>query len=237
MNLYLAEFLGTMVLLLLGDGVVANVLLAKSGMKGAGSIQITLAWGAAVLVPAVIFGPASGAHFNPALTIALAIGGGTAWADVPGYIIGQMLGAIVGACLVWLHFKPHYDIEENPGTILGTFSTGPSIPNTAANFISEFIGTFVLVFALMNFGYNGSVPGAAQLIVFMLIMSIGMSLGGTTGYAINPARDLGPRIAHAFLPIKNKGDSNWGYAWIPVVAPVCGGIVAALLTQAVAWIF
>jgi glycerol uptake facilitator protein len=236
MNFFIAEFLGTMFLVLLGDGVVANVLLAKSGMKGAGSIQITLAWGAAVLVPAVIFGPVSGAHFNPALTIALAIGSGD-WTNVPIYIIGQMLGAILGAILVWLHFKPHYDIEDNPGTILGTFSTGPSIPNTAANFISEFIGTFVLVFALMNFGYNGSVPGAAQLIVFMLIMSIGMSLGGTTGYAINPARDLGPRIAHAFLPIKNKGDSNWGYAWIPVIAPICGGVVAALLTSAIAWIF
>lgn len=237
MNLYIAEFLGTMFLILLGDGVVANVLLAKSGMKGAGSIQITVAWGAAVLVPAVIFGPASGAHFNPALTIALGITGGIGWNLVPGYIIAQILGACLGACLVWLHFKPHYDIEENPGTILGTFSTGPSIPNTAANFISEVIGTFVLVFALLNFGHNQSVPGAAQLIVFILIMSIGMSLGGTTGYAINPARDLGPRMAHAFLPIPHKGGSNWGYAWIPVIGPVCGAVLAAFFSQAIAWIF
>ena len=237
MNSYIAEFLGTMFLVLLGDGVVANVSLAKSGMKGAGSIQITLAWGAAVLVPAVIFGAVSGAHFNPALTIALAINGGTPWAMVPGYIIAQVLGGVVGAILVWLHFKPHYDIEENAGTILGTFSTGPSIPKTGANFISECIGTFVLVFALLNFGHNGSVPGAAQLIVFMLIMSIGMSLGGTTGYAINPARDAGPRIAHGILPIPHKGSSNWKYGWIPVIAPVVGGLLAALLSQAIGPIF
>ena len=223
-------------LILLGDGVVANVCLNKSGMKGAGSIQITLAWAAAVLVPAVMFGTVSGAHFNPALTIALAVVSGD-FSNVPGYIAAQMLGAIAGGILVWLHFKPHYDIEEDAGTILGTFSTGPAIPNTAWNLVSEIIGTFVLVFALLNFGANQSVPGAAQLIVFVLIMSIGMSLGGTTGYAINPARDLGPRIAHAILPIPNKGDSNWGYSWIPVAGPVIGGLIAAALSQAIAFIY
>ena len=236
MAIYLAEFLGTMFLILLGDGVVANVCLNKSGMKGAGSIQITLAWAAAVLVPATIFGTVSGAHFNPALTIALAFVSGD-FSTVPGYIAAQLLGAIVGGILVWLHFKPHYDAEENPGTILGTFSTGPAIPHTGWNLVSEIIGTFVLVFALINFAANQSVPGAAQLIVFVLIMSIGMSLGGTTGYAINPARDLGPRIAHAILPIPNKGDSNWGYSWIPVVGPVIGGLLAAVASQAIAFIY
>lgn len=235
---YIGEFIGTALLILLGDGVVANVSLTKSGMKGAGSIQITFAWGLAVLLPAFIFGAASGAHFNPAVTIAVAMNGGLAWSLVPGYIISQMLGAFCGACLVYMLFKDHFDATENPGTILGVFSTGPSIPNTFRNLLSEAVGTFVLVFAIFGVGNVagcGSV-GLNYLLVFGIIVSVGMSLGGLTGYAINPARDLGPRLAHAVLPIKNKGDSNFSYGLVvPVFGPIIGGVVATLLFQAIPW--
>ena len=213
---YLCEFLGTMMLILLGDGVVANVTLNKSGMKGAGSIQITIAWGLAVMVPAFIFGEASGASFNPALTIALAVGGMFDWALVPGYVIAQILGGIVGGILVYILFKDHFDATEDPGTKLGVFSTGPSIPNTGRNIVQEAIATFVLVFGI--------------------IVAIGMSLGGLTGYALNPARDLGPRIAHAILPIKGKGSSNFKYGLIvPIFGPIIGGIVAVLLYNVIPW--
>ncbi|WMJ83343.1 MIP/aquaporin family protein [Oscillospiraceae bacterium LTW-04] len=235
---YIAEFLGTGLLILLGDGVVANVTLTKSGMKGAGAVQITFAWGLAVLLPAFIFGAASGAHLNPAVTIAVAINGGLAWGMVPGYIISQMLGAFSGAVLVYLLFKDHFDATENPGTILGCFSTGPSIPNTARNLLSEVVGTFVLVFAILGVGnvVGASNVGLNYLLVFGIIVSVGMSLGGLTGYAINPARDLGPRIAHAMLPIKNKGGSNFSYGLVvPVVGPIVGGIIAVLLFQAIPW--
>lgn len=230
---FLAEFFGTMLLIILGDGVVANVTLNKSGMKGAGSIQITLAWGLAVMVPAFIFGAASGAHFNPALTIALAVDGSLdgGWAVVPVYIIAQFLGAIVGACIVYLMFKDQFDATDDPGTKLGVFSTGPSIPNIPRNIFCEAVATFVLVFAIK--GIPGTVAGGvSNLFVFGIIVSIGMSLGGLTGYALNPARDIGPRIAHAFLPIKGKGDSNWGYAIVPLVGPIVGAIVAVLLFMA-----
>ena len=213
---YLCEFLGTMMLILLGDGVVANVTLNKSGMKGAGSIQITIAWGLAVMIPAFIFGEASGASFNPALTIALAVGGMFDWALVPGYVIAQILGGIVGGILVYILFKDHFDATEDPGTKLGVFSTGPSIPNTGRNIVQEAIATFVLVFGI--------------------IVAIGMSLGGLTGYALNPARDLGPRIAHAILPIKGKGSSNFKYGLIvPIFGPIIGGIVAVLLYNVIPW--
>lgn len=228
---FLAEFFGTMMLILLGDGVVANVTLNKSGMKGAGSIQITLAWGLAVMVPAFIFGAASGAHFNPALTIALAVDKSLPWAEVPIYIIGQFAGAIVGACIVYLMFKDQFDATDDPGTKLGVFSTGPSVPNIPRNIFCEAVATFVLVFAIK--GIPGTVAGGvSNLFVFGIIVSIGMSLGGLTGYALNPARDIGPRIAHQFLPIKGKGDSNWGYAIVPLVGPIIGGIVAVLLFMA-----
>lgn len=228
---FLAEFFGTMLLIILGDGVVANVTLNKSGMKGAGSIQITLAWGLAVMVPAFIFGAASGAHFNPALTIALAVDKSLPWAEVPVYIIGQFAGAIVGACIVYLMFKDQFDATDDPGTKLGVFSTGPSIPNIPRNIFCEAVATFVLVFAIK--GIPGTVAGGvSNLFVFGIIVSIGMSLGGLTGYALNPARDIGPRIAHAFLPIKGKGDSNWGYAIVPLVGPIIGAIVAVLLFMA-----
>lgn len=233
---YIAEFLGTMMLILLGDGVVANVTLNKSGMKGAGSIQITFAWGLAVMVPAFIFGAASGAHFNPALTIALAIDGSMSWGLVPGYIIAQFAGAFVGACLVYIMFKDQFDATDNPGTKLGVFSTGPSVPNMPLNILSEAIGTFVLVFAIKGMAQVANcAPGVDKFLVFGIIVSIGMSLGGLTGYAINPARDLGPRLAHAILPIKGKGDSNWGYAPVVIVGPLLGAIAAVLLYGAIPW--
>lgn len=233
---YIAEFLGTMMLIILGDGVVANVNLNKSGMKGGGSVQITFAWGLAVMVPAFIFGAASGASFNPALTLALAIEGTFDWALVPGYIIAQFAGAFVGGCIVWLLFKDQFDATPDPGSKLGVFCTGPSVPNLPLNILSEAVGTFILVFAIKGIA---NVPGIAggfdKFLVFGIIVSIGMSLGGLTGYAINPARDLGPRLAHAVLPIKGKGSSNWKYGIVPLVGPIIGAIVAVLLYNAIPW--
>jgi len=231
---YIAEFLGTMILILLGDGVVANVTLNKSGMKGAGSIQITFAWGLAVMLPAFIFGAASGAHFNPALTIALAADGSMSWSLVPGYIIAQFAGAFVGAILVYILFKGQFDETDDPGTKLGVFSTGPSIPNMPLNILSEAIGTFVLVFAIK--GVPAEAPaGVSNLLVMGIIVSIGMSLGGLTGYAINPARDLGPRLAHTVLPIKGKGSSNWGYGIVTLVGPIIGALAAVGLYAVIPW--
>lgn len=223
-------------LILLGDGVVANVTLNKSGMKGAGSIQITFAWGLAVMIPAFIFGAASGASFNPALTLALAIDGSFAWGLVPGYIIAQFAGAFTGAILVYLLFKDQFDATEAPETKLGVFSTGPAIPNMVRNILSEAIGTFVLVFAIKGISnVSGLSTGLEKFLVFGIIVSIGMSLGGLTGYAINPARDIGPRLAHALLPIKGKGSSKWGYAIVPLVGPIIGAIAAVLLYGAIPW--
>lgn len=236
MLIFVSELIGTMLLILLGDGVVANVTLNKSGMKGGGPVQITLAWGLAVMLPAFIFGASSGAHFNPALTIALAAEGSIGWYVVPTYIAGQFIGAFLGATLVYVLFKGQFDLTEDPGAKLGVFSTGPSVPNTGLNLLSEAIGTFVLVFAIKGIGNVKDVaPGVDKLLVFGIIVSIGMSLGGLTGYAINPARDLGPRIAHALLPIKGKRDSNWGYSWIPVVGPIIGALAAVLLYNAIPW--
>ena len=227
MTAYIAEFVGTAMLILLGCGVVANVTLNKSGMKGAGSIQITIAWGLAVLVPAFIFGEASGASFNPALTIALAAEGSFPWAQVPGYIIAQFAGAFVGACLVYVLFKEQFDATPEPGAKLGVFSTGPSVANLPLNILSEAVGTFVLVFAIKGIGnVTGLATGVDKLFVFGIIVSVGMSLGGLTGYAINPARDLGPRLAHALLPIKGKGSSNWGYGIVTLVGPILGALAA-----------
>jgi len=234
---YLAELIGTMMLILLGDGVVANVNLNKSGMKGAGSIQITFAWGLAVMVPAFIFGAASGAHFNPALTLALAVDGSMAWDLVPGYIVAQFAGAFLGACLVYLLFKKQFDETEDPNTIRGVFCTGPSIANMPLNILSEAIGTFVLVFAIKGVGQvaNAGIFGFNYFLVFGIIVSIGMSLGGLTGYAINPARDIGPRLAHQVLPIKGKGDSNWKYAIVTAVGPVIGALAAVGLYAILPW--
>lgn len=233
---YISEFLGTMILILLGDGVVANVTLNKSGMKGAGAVQITFAWGLAVMIPACIFGAASGASFNPALTLALAIDGSFAWSKVPGYIIAQFAGGFVGGCLVYFLFKDHFDATEDAGTKLGVFCTAPSVPNLSRNILSEAIGTFVLVFAIKGIAnVPGLSAGLDKFIVFGIIVSIGMSLGGLTGYAINPARDIGPRLAHAVLPIKGKGSSNWSYAIVPLIGPIIGAIVAVLLYGVIPW--
>ena len=214
---YIAEFLGTMILIILGDGVVANVNLNKSGMKGAGAVQITFAWGLAVLLPAV--------------------DGSFAWSMVPGYIIAQIAGAFVGGCIVYLLFKGQFDATEDPGTKLGVFCTGPSIANTGLNIFSEAVGTFILVFAIKGIGnVTGLSTGVDKLFVFGIIVSVGMSLGGLTGYAINPARDLGPRLAHAVLPIKGKGDSNFGYGLVvPIIGPIIGAIAAVLLYGAIPW--
>ena len=234
---YIAEFVGTCMLIILGDGVVANVTLNKSGMKGAGSIQITFAWGLAVLVPAFIFGEASGASFNPALTLALAADGSFAWSMVPGYIVAQTAGAFLGACIVYILFKEQFDATEDPGSKLGCFSTGPSVPNMPLNILSEAIGTFVLVFAIKGIGnVTGLSTGVDKLFVFGIIVSVGMSLGGLTGYAINPARDLGPRLAHAVLPIQGKGDSNFGYGLIvPIIGPILGALAAVGLYAVIPW--
>jgi glycerol uptake facilitator protein len=226
---FLGEFLGTVVLVLLGNGIVAGNLLSKTKSNGAGWLSITIGWGIAVTIAVFVSGYMSPAHLNPAVTIAFAINGSLAWGSVLPYIVAQMLGAFVGAVLVWLQYKSHYDITENQGAILGTFSTGAEIYNPISNVISEVIGTFVLMFGILSFSNYDTFPWAGNLITGVLIIGIGLSLGGTTGYAINPARDLGPRIAHALLPIPNKGDSDWKYAWIPVVGPILGAILAVLV--------
>jgi glycerol uptake facilitator protein len=236
MDIFLGEMLGTGLLILLGDGVVAGVLLARSKAENAGWIVITLAWGLAVFVGVVVAGPITGAHLNPAVTLGLAAIGATPWEDVPFYLAGEFVGAFIGALLVYLHYLPHWQVTENADLKLAVFSTGPAIRNTPANFISEFIGTFVLVFVVLTFGNSGDSAGLAALgalPVALLVVVIGLSLGGTTGYAINPARDLSPRIAHAILPIPGKRDSDWGYSWIPVVAPIVGGVVAAFMADAI----
>ncbi|MBL4933700.1 MIP/aquaporin family protein [Clostridium paridis] len=229
MSVYLSEFLGTMILILLGDGVVAGVALNKSKAQNGGWMVVTAAWATAVAIPAWIFGATSGAHFNPALTIALAVIGKFSWSLVPGYIACQFLGAMAGATLVWLAYLPHWKETEDKATKLGVFCTAPAIRNTVGNVITEIIGTFILVFGILGLGQVKMTDGLGTLAVGLLILVIGLSLGAPTGYAINPARDLGPRIAHAILPIAGKGDSDWGYAWIPVVAPIIGGVLGALV--------
>ena len=237
----LAEGIGTMLLIILGDGVVAGVLLAKSKAQDSGWIVITAGWGFAVMIAVYAVGRISGAHINPAVTVGLASIGEFEWALVPGYIIAQMIGAIVGGVIVWLHYLPHWAETEDPALKLGVFSTGPAIRNTPSNLISEVIGTFVLVFGVLaivtTFGPETITDaplqaafstGLTPLLVGLLVWAIGLSLGGPTGYAINPARDLGPRIMHAILPIPGKGGSDWGYSWIPVVGPLIGGALGAL---------
>lgn len=233
MTILIAEILGTMLLVLLGDGVVANVLLGKTKGNNSGWIVITTAWAFAVFVgaySAVAMG--SGAHLNPAVTIGLFVYGATPASEVPMYLIGEMVGAFIGAVLVWLHYYPHWSQTTDPGLKLAVFSTGPAIRNTVMNLISEIIGTFVLMFGILAIpATNWGLPG--PFTVALLVWVIGLALGGTTGYAINPARDLSPRIAHAILPIPGKGSSDWGYSWIPVVGPIVGAVIAALLAGAV----
>jgi glycerol uptake facilitator protein len=228
MQAYLGEFIGTMILIILGDGVVAGVLLRNSKAENSGWIVITLGWGMAVAVAVYCVGQFSGAHINPAVTLGFAVSGQFDWVMVPGYIIAQLLGAFTGAVLVWLAYLPHWAETADPGLKLGVFSTAPAIYNTPANIITEVIGTFMLVFGVFGIIANDLAGGLAPLLIGLLVLGIGLSLGGPTGYAINPARDLGPRIAHAVLPIAGKGGSDWGYAWIPVVAPIVGGILGGV---------
>ena len=230
MEAYIGEFLGTFILLVLGAGVCANVNLKKTGGYDSGYIVITCGWGIAVFVAVFITGSVSGAHINPAVTIGLAPSGQFPWGQVPGYILAQLLGAFLGAVSIWLQYKDHFDATEDPATKLGVFSTGAAIPNTVINIYSEILGTFMLVLGVLYIAEPEVGLGALDALpVGLLVFGIGMSLGGPTGYAINPARDLGPRIAHAVLPLKSKGSSNWSYAWIPVVGPILGSILAALV--------
>ncbi len=247
MSPFAAELIGTALLILLGNGVVANVVLRKTKGEGAGWIVITFGWGMAVFVAVFCVGDASGAHINPAVTVGLAAAGKFPWASVPGYVAAQMLGAVLGAVLVYLSYKDHYAITDDPSAKLATFSTGPQIRSAGSNLFSEVAGTFVLVFAVLSMAApelrfeNGGAELAGltsgqiglgaigALPVGLLVFGIGLSLGGTTGYAINPARDLGPRLAHAVLPIPGKGGSDWGYSWIPIVGPMAGGVLAAAL--------
>lgn len=251
MNPYLAEFLGTLILVLLGNGVVANVLLAKTKGHNAGWIVITAGWGIAVFVGASISAEASGAHLNPALSVAIFVAeigksGGFSLADAIRYIAAQMAGAILGGALVYAFYRPHFNAGDDADAKLACFCTAPNIRGSAQAFFCEVIGTFVLALPIFLMqkptieNVAASMDGAPTLglgavglfPVAVLVFGIGLSLGGTTGYAINPARDLGPRIAHAVLPIPNKGDSDWGYAWVPVVGPIIGAIIGVLLSTA-----
>jgi glycerol uptake facilitator protein len=227
-----AETIGTGLLIILGDGVVAGVLLTRSKAQNAGWIVITTGWALAVAVGVYAIGGLTGAHLNPAVTIGLASIGSTDWGLVPWYLIGEFLGAFIGAVIVWLHYLPHWSITEDPGLKLAVFSTGPAVRNMTSNLLSEIIGTFMLVFGVLAITSNELGAGLAALLIGFLVWAIGLSLGGPTGYAINPARDLGPRIAHAVLPIAGKGSSDWEYSWIPVVGPIIGGVIGALAYQA-----
>jgi glycerol uptake facilitator len=251
MKACLAEFIGTALLVLLGNGVVANVVLPKTKGNGSGWIVITFGWGMAVFVAVWCVAPISGAHLNPAVTVGLALAEKFAWDQVRDFIAAQLLGGIVGASLVFLFYRDHYVVSNDPDGKLATFATAPAIRNLPCNLVSEIIGTFVLMFAVllavepsitavdaaaattpgmkMGLGSLGALP------VGLLVLSIGLSLGGTTGYAINPARDLGPRIAHAILPIPGKRDSDWTYAWVPVIGPLIGTFVAVLLLRVLGW--
>jgi glycerol uptake facilitator protein len=226
-----AEIIGTALLIILGDGVVAGVLLARSKAQNAGWIVITTGWALAVAVGVYAIGTLTGAHLNPAVTIGFAAIGLVGWELVPWYIVGEMIGALIGAVIVFLHYLPHWAQTEDPGLKLAVFSTGPAIRSTVPNLVSEIIGTFMLVFGVLGITSNELAPGFAALLVGFLVWAIGLSLGGPTGYAINPARDLGPRIAHAVLPIAGKGDSDWGYSWIPVAGPIIGGVLGAFAFQ------
>lgn len=237
MTPFLAEFIGTSLLILLGNGVVANVVLNGTKGHGGGWIVITTAWALAVFVGVVVAGPYSGAHLNPAVSLGLAIAGKFAWKQVLPYAVAQLSGAMLGSTLVWLKYKDHFDATADQGLKLACFCTDPAIRKPFLNFLSEFIGTFVLIFVIFHFtnaeitdtktpvglGSIGAMP------VMLLVWAIGLSLGGTTGYAINPVRDLGPRIMHAILPVKGKGDSDWPYSWVPVIGPLLGAGFAALV--------
>ncbi len=238
MNEFVAEILGTMLLMLMGGGVVANVVLKGTKGNNSGWIVITTGWALGVFIGVVVAGPYSGAHLNPAVTLALAIAGKFAWSKVGFYILSQMIGAAIGAFLVWVSYKDHFNITDDSGAQLGAFCTSPAIRNFPINFLSEAIGTLALIFVILyiagptlgdskqtpiGMGSLGAIP------VAFLVWVIGLSLGGTTGFAINPARDLAPRFMHSILPIKGKGNSDWGYAWVPILGPITGAAMASLL--------
>jgi MIP family channel proteins len=231
MSGFLGELIGTMIMIVLGDGVCAGVNLKKSYAHQSGWIVIALGWGLAVAIGAYAVGQFSGAHLNPALTLGLASIGAFPWSKVPAYLAGQMIGGFLGGCIVFLHYLPHWRETDSASVKLGIFCTGPAIPRKWANLLSEIIGTFILLVGILSIGANRFALGLNPLIVGFLIVVIGLSLGGTTGYAINPARDLAPRIAHAVLPIPGKGNSNWGYSWVPVFGPIIGGVFGALFYQ------
>jgi glycerol uptake facilitator protein len=227
------EFIGTLVLILLGDGVCCATSLNKSKAQGAGWVVVTLGWGLAVMCGVFIAGPYSGAHLNPAVTLGFALAGQFEWGAVLPYVAAQMLGGFAGAVLVYIFYKDHFDATEDQAVKLGVFCTAPAIMNKGRNFFCEAVASWLLVFVILALGNKENLPeiGMGELGAFpvtMLIMSIGMSLGATTGYAINPARDLAPRIAHAVLPIKGKGGNQWDYSWVPVAGPICGGALAAI---------
>lgn len=228
MTPFISELIGTAILILFGNGVVANVLLKHSKGAGGGWIVITFGWAMGVFVAVFVAAEGSGAHINPAVTVALALLGKFPWSDVPVYVAAQLLGAMLGSLLVWLSYKKHYDATEDPGLLQATFCTAPAIPHRFYNFLTEVIGTFVLVFAVLYIAAPTASLGALDALpVALLVLALGLSLGGPTGYAINPARDLGPRILHALLPIPHKGNSGWKYSWTPIVGPLVGCALAA----------
>jgi glycerol uptake facilitator len=229
MKLFVAEFVGTLLLVLLGDGVVAACLLRRSKAENSGWIVITTGWAMAVAMAVYAVGKISGGHINPAVTLGLAAVGKFPWKDVPSYLAAQLLGAFLGAVLVWLVYFPHWRETEGAPQKLAVFSTAPAIRHPVANFFTEAVGTGVLLFGVLAITADtgAATSGLAPLLIGLLVWSIGLSLGAPTGYAINPARDLGPRLAHALLPIPNKGGSDWGYSWVPVFGPLVGGIAGA----------
>ncbi|MBP2078939.1 MIP/aquaporin family protein [Oceanobacillus polygoni] len=233
MSEFVAELIGTMILIIFGGGVVGGVVLKKSKAEGTGWVLITIGWGLAVTMGVYAVGNFTGAHINPAVTIGFAAVGEFPWAKVPMYVSAQMIGAFIGGIIVFLNYLPHWRETEDQGAKLAVFATDPAVRSPFSNLLSEMIGTFVLLLGLMFIGANEFTNGLNPLIVGALIVAIGMSLGGATGYAINPARDLGPRIAHALLPIPGKGGSDWGYAWVPVVGPIIGGVYGAVFYHAI----
>ena len=234
MQAYIAELVGTCMLVLLGDGVCCNISLNKSGMKGGNTVHILIGWGMAVMVPAFSFGALSGAHFNPAVTVGAAIRGGMSWGLVPGYIIAQMIGGFLGAAILIFLYGDHIAATDDDATIRGCFCTGPSIRNTFLNFASEFVATFVLVYTLASIPAEAGASGASWILVYGVIVACGASFGGLTGYAMNAARDAAPRFAYQLLaPNKGHKDPDWASGWIPVVAPICGGAVASFVYMAI----
>lgn len=232
MTPFIGELVGTALLIILGDGVVANVILSKTKGNNGGLISITIGWSMAVFVGVYTSAAVSGAHLNPAVTIALAYAGKFSWQEVPAYLLAQMLGAMLGAAIMWLAYKQHFDETADADTKLGVFCTSPAKRDLLHNFLTEFIGTFVFMLSILFITKSSNSLGALDALpVALLVLAIGLSLGGPTGYAINPARDLGPRIMHALLPIKQKRDSDWGYSWIPVLGPIAGAVLAAIVYQ------